>query len=563
MSAKIHVQLRAVLYTRFSTDKQASTEDQFRVCERIAEREGFTITHRFADEAISGGTANRPGYQDLLAAARRHDFDVIVAEDSSRLWRNMAEQSPRLAELRDLGLHIVTHNFDTRQEEASDWLGPILGTAAQVYRKEIARRTRRGLEGNALAHRPTGGKAYGYRSTVLPDGTKALVIVEAEAEVVRRIFREYVHGHSPRDIAAGLNADSIPSPGAAWKRNGFGQGKRADGKWQSTAIHGHIKRGTGILNNPRYVGRIEWGRSQWKRSATDSDRRTPILNPEPLHSYTDETQRIVAQELWDAVKARQSRIHLSSATVRSAVARTAGRPARHLLSGLFACGTCGGSYVRINARDYGCSTRKNGGPSACPNSATILCNRLERDVLDVIRSELLTVEAVEFVVCEVRRGLREARRNAPRAPVTDQTLATKDREIDDLRGLMRSGVLSPTVAQAALNRATQDRVDLVAALKQKDTRSTDRVLRLIPDIARRFHRMMAQLPNTDLPQDELTQARAAIHAFLGGRATVERDSSGRVLARLTLDGRPLLGAAAASLDNVVAGVGFEPTTFGL
>src|SRR5579863_8475522 len=106
--------MRAVLYARYSTEKQSgeSIEDQHRVCQRLAERHSFTVVARFSDAAISGGTAERPGYQALLAAARRHEFDVIVAEDTSRLWRNLAEQAPRLAELADLGISVVTHDLD-------------------------------------------------------------------------------------------------------------------------------------------------------------------------------------------------------------------------------------------------------------------------------------------------------------------------------------------------------------------------------------------------------------------------------------------------------------------
>lgn len=86
--------MRAVLYARFSTEKQseASIEDQLRVCERIAERHGFTVTARFSDAAIRGGTIERPGYRALLQAASRHQVDIIVAEDTSRLWRLLAEQ---------------------------------------------------------------------------------------------------------------------------------------------------------------------------------------------------------------------------------------------------------------------------------------------------------------------------------------------------------------------------------------------------------------------------------------------------------------------------------------
>jgi hypothetical protein len=44
----------------------------------------FCVVTRFSDAAISGGTATRPGYQALLTAARRRDFDIIVTEDISR-----------------------------------------------------------------------------------------------------------------------------------------------------------------------------------------------------------------------------------------------------------------------------------------------------------------------------------------------------------------------------------------------------------------------------------------------------------------------------------------------
>jgi site-specific DNA recombinase len=86
--------LRAALYGRFSTDKQSkeSIVDQFRVCERLAAAEGLQVVERYSDAAISGGTTQRPGYQAMLEAARRGDFDVIVAEDTSRLWRELSEQ---------------------------------------------------------------------------------------------------------------------------------------------------------------------------------------------------------------------------------------------------------------------------------------------------------------------------------------------------------------------------------------------------------------------------------------------------------------------------------------
>ena len=226
--------MKAALYARFSTDKQASIDDQLRVCRRVVKVHGFEVVATFEDAAISGGTSQRPGYQALLVAVRRRDVDVIVAEDASRLWRNMAEQAPRLAELRDIGVHVVTQDLDTRQESA-EWMGAILGTAAQAYRSEIGRRTRRGLEGRAMRAMPTGGRAYGYRTL---NGRR--VVDPEQAAIVREIFERYAKGESPHAIAIDLNARGVPSPGSTWKRS-----TRRRGGWAPSAIAGDRKRGVG------------------------------------------------------------------------------------------------------------------------------------------------------------------------------------------------------------------------------------------------------------------------------------------------------------------------------
>ena len=177
-------EMRTATHARYSTSGQGeqSTEDQARVCDALAERHGFTVVARFSDKAISGGTTARARYQAMLGAARRGEVDVIVSDDASRLWRNMAEQAPRLAELRDLGVHVVTHDLDTRQESA-EWMSAILGTAASAYRSEIARRTRRGLEGRAI-------KAS--------DSKKRRVVINPESRWVRH--REKPCGLSPTNF---------------------------------------------------------------------------------------------------------------------------------------------------------------------------------------------------------------------------------------------------------------------------------------------------------------------------------------------------------------------------
>lgn len=244
--------IRAALYARFSTDLQseASIDDQLRQCERAAQAAGFTVTHRFVDRGISGGTADRPGYQSLLAAARAGAFDIIVTEDLSRLWRNRAEFGPRSAELEDLGIHLVTCSGDDTRRDGWGLMTAIKAAMAEHYRREISYRTRRGMEGLALAGKSTGGRVYGYQEGKI-DTT--------QAEVVRQIFAWAEIGVTRRAIAERLNELGHPAPrGGAWG--------------QSTI--------SALLANPRYRGEVVWGKTMTKRSAADSARQRAVMRPE-------------------------------------------------------------------------------------------------------------------------------------------------------------------------------------------------------------------------------------------------------------------------------------------
>ena len=85
--------MRAVIYARYSSDQQreASIEDQIRVCERRIDREGWTLLHSYHDRALSGASRLRPGYQKLLKDARAGAFDVIVSEALDRLSRDQED----------------------------------------------------------------------------------------------------------------------------------------------------------------------------------------------------------------------------------------------------------------------------------------------------------------------------------------------------------------------------------------------------------------------------------------------------------------------------------------
>ena len=118
------------------------------------------------------------------------------------------------------------------------------GLVGQLYREDNAHKVRRGQAGRVGKGLNAGGLTYGYEPVAGDPGKRS--IVEAEAEIVRRIFREYVDGRTPRDIAHDLNAERITPP----------RGRA----WNASTINGNMLRGNGILNNELYAGRLVWNK---------------------------------------------------------------------------------------------------------------------------------------------------------------------------------------------------------------------------------------------------------------------------------------------------------------
>ena len=84
---------RVALYARYSSDQQreASIEDQLRLCRLYAEKQGWTIVDSRQDRAVSGASLIRPGIQALLADALRGRFEVVLAEALDRISRDQED----------------------------------------------------------------------------------------------------------------------------------------------------------------------------------------------------------------------------------------------------------------------------------------------------------------------------------------------------------------------------------------------------------------------------------------------------------------------------------------
>ena len=152
----------------------------------------------------------------------------------------------------------------------------VLGGMSESERQHVQARVRAAMDSQVVNEgRHQGGRApYGY---VVVDGgphpnprkaaegyrLRVLAADEPFAEVVRRIFAEYLGGKGDRAIANGLNRDGIPCPSA--RRPDQNRHRLADG-WQGSTIRS-------ILENPRYTGYAFFGR--WTKHET-------LLDPEDV-----------------------------------------------------------------------------------------------------------------------------------------------------------------------------------------------------------------------------------------------------------------------------------------
>ena len=405
--------IRTAIYARYSSEHQreASIADQVRLCKERIAREGWTCSAVFCDAGISGATPLRPGYQALLAAVRAGEVDVVVAEALDRLSRDLEDVAALFKRLRFAGIRIVT----LAEGEIGELDVGLRGTMNALYLKDLADKTRRGLRGRVEAGRSGGGNAYGYRVVPATQGGGVgsrgeRAIDPAESTIVLRIFRDYAAGVSPKRIAMALNSEAIRAPRTA--------------SWSASTINGNRTRGTGILNNELYIGRLIWNRLSYIKDPETGRRRSRQNGAWQVTSVEVPHLRIVPQDLWEAVRARQAELDgrgigaPSAARPGSAPFWSKQRP-RYLFSGLMRCGVCGGGFSKISAVHFGCSTARNKGPMACSNLLTVRRDVLEETVLGTLREHLMDPDLFATFVAEftaewnrlqsVNAGDREAR----------------------------------------------------------------------------------------------------------------------------------------------------------
>ena len=506
--------MRTAAYARYSSEAQreASIEDQARNCREYCARQGWPAPVLYHDAAVTGSRKDRPGYQRLLAEASR--YDVILVDDLYRLSRDSIEAQQQVRRLRFAGVRVISLSDGIDTDHKSHKLNVGLrGLMGEIYLDDLRDKTHRGLTGRALEGASAGGLPYGYRVT----GPGHREIDAIQADVVRRIFAEFNAGASPRQIAADLNAEGIPSPRGT--------------SWTKTAIRSDAKRNIGILVNPIYIGRQVWNRSRWVKHP-DTGRRLRQERPESEWIVSQHPElAIVSPEQWDAAQARQRR--------RAKASGGAGRPARHLLSGILRCGACGGPLVVVDRYSYGCANQKNKGTCA---GVRPKIRDAEDVILASVRDDLLSEARFQAFIRAVNARLAEP---APNRAALQRRLAESCRERDNIMQAIRAGILTPST-KAALENAE---AAVQAAEAAIDAASAPAAARILPRARERWQGLVRGIADRTRGNGH---ARDAIRALLGN--VVVRNENGDLVAEI---------AGSSSTPEhaqicVVAGAGYVP-----
>ena len=546
--------MRAAIYTRYSSDlqRQQSLEDQSRVCRDLAARLGARVAEVFADGATSGTHMVRPQLQQMLTGIRQGHFDIVITEALDRLSRDIEDVAALYKQVTFVGASIHT----VSEGRISEIHVGLTGTMAALYVKQLAEKTHRGLRGRVEAGRSGGGNSYGYK--VVRDGAErgARAIVPDQAAVIIRIFTDYAAGISPRAIAHALNAEGA-------------QGPRGRG-WDQSTINGNRKRGTGILNNELYIGRLMWNRQRFLRDP-ETRRRVSRPNSGDDVVVTEVPElRIVPDALWNSVKDRQTAHARPTRPDRGHGHHgywETRRP-QHLLSGLIKCGACGGGMVLVGKTHYGCATARNKG--TCTHRLTMRRDRLESLVLDGLKRHLVTPKLMaEFVRTyheEINRSLASQdaeRRNAEREVIKVETA------IANIIEAIKAGLFHPSM-KVEMDQLEARKAELAAALAAPSPSA----VRFHPNLAELYTAKVDGLAAAlNCPEDK-PAAMAVLRELIeeirlvpeGETYAVELAGDLAALLRFASEPenakRPEVRASGRS-TKLVAGAGFEPATFRL
>lgn len=365
MKEKVSERKTGAIYIRVSTDKQEelSPDAQLRLLMDYAKNNHTDIPmeYIFQDNGISGRKANkRPAFQQMIALAKskEHPIDTIIVWKFSRFARNQEESIVYKSLLKKNNVDVVSVSEPLIDGPFGSLIERIIEWMDEYYSIRLSGEVMRGMTQNALRGHYQGDAPIGYRS---PGNKKPPEKDPKTIQIPIAMKDLLLSGSSLLQIARKLNE----------------QGYRTK--------HGNLWDARGVryvLENPFYTGISRW-------NYTDRGRQ---LKPADEVIYTKGNW----EPLWDKATLEEIKKHLAM-NMRKTKSRDVSA-AKHWLSGLLICSTCGGTLAYSgtkNSRGFQCWKYTKG---FCNESHYIGIRPIEKMVIEYLESILHSPAIVYTVI---------------------------------------------------------------------------------------------------------------------------------------------------------------------
>ena len=369
--------LRVAAYCRVSTDsdeQETSYDAQVtHYTEYIQKNPEWELAGIFADDGISGtNTKKRTEFKRMIDECMAGNIDMIITKSISRFARNTLDCLQYIRQLKDKNIPVYFEKESINTMDAKgEVLITIMASLAQQESQSLSQNVKLGLQ-----YRYQQGKVqvnYNRFLGYTKDKDGHLVIDPEQAEIVKRIYREYLEGYSMDKIAAGLEADGILT----------GAGKE---KWHTSTINK-------ILRNEKYIGDA----LLQKTYTTDFLTKKRIKNNGTVPQYyvEDDHEAIIPKDLFMQVQAelvRRRAVHVSPSGKKRSFS------CNHCFAQMVFCGDCGELYRRVHWNNHGCKSIVWRCISRLePGSADTNCTN--RTVNELLLQEV-TVTAINQALCD-------------------------------------------------------------------------------------------------------------------------------------------------------------------
>lgn len=488
------LEYRRVSTTGQAADDKSSLTDQGKANAALAAKLGRHIGLAFEDPGVSGGTADRPGFQRMISYCETHprrklDWGYVLVLNASRFgrfepdlhgyWRQRLKKAGWLVRFAEAD--------DIEHPTGRAVMRAINAAQAQEYRENLSANSKRGKRGTAERGYWVTKAPYGYRRRVVvpPERARTLesgipkandervkltIGPDREARIIRWMFAAYDSGRH-----------SITSLTRHVQRLGTSLG------WSRSFVH-HV------LANPVYAGDIVGGRIRHDREADDFAWRR---DESEWYTTLDAHPALVSRELFERVQKRLS----------ARQGQTTSPGTAYVLSGLVTCSTCGEPYVGggggrnpRNPAEVRRFYKDRGGnePKQCAGRlGTISRHILEDAVVSAIADEVARPEVQSVIAEELDRLIEAA--DSTQEDTTRELEAERlglERKRTNLVEAVADGTMTKEEASPALSRL---RNELAAVREHSDqsrftgrTRNRlreerDRILALASTFAERVH----------------------------------------------------------------------------